>query len=296
MVKDFKDIREFICLAQVCNYQEAADLLYISASSLSKHIMALENTLGVPLFDRTTRTVKLTVYGEAFYKYAQQMVEVYDECMNELNSLRIDSEYHLSIGYMERLEQCGIVEQLSEFITETPGTSIDTIADNNPIELLKNQKCQFIFDIKESPNPNEYNSILYRTDKLVAVVPKDHYLACEEKVHLEDLRFEQFIHHKEADIYASDHNFMNLCKEAGFTPHIVMSTNYTATVTKLVRQGSGIAILNKMNIPAAMLSSVATVEIEPEVIFNIYLIYSKKLKLTSVSRQFLNFIRSAADF
>jgi len=292
MVKDFKDIREFICLAEVCNYQEAADLLYISASSLSKHIMALEDVLGVPLFDRSTRRVSLTKYGETFYKYAQQMIKVYDECNNALNELRVDSEHHLSVGFLSRLEQCGIVEILSDFLNATPGSSIDTIATNSPLETLKEQKCQFIFDVTPASEDSEFESILFKTDCLVAVLPRNHALAGMKKIRLEPLAGERVITHNYGATDPADINCRQICEDAGFVPNIVMSTSYTSTIVKLVRQGNGISLLNRMNIPAAILPTVSTVEIEPKVPYSIYLIYSKKQRLYSVGRKFLEFINS----
>ena len=48
-------IREFVVLAETGNYLEAADVLFIAQSSLSRHIKSIEADLGAPLFDRTTR-------------------------------------------------------------------------------------------------------------------------------------------------------------------------------------------------------------------------------------------------
>ena len=292
MVKDFKDLKEFICLAEICNYQEAADMLYISASSLSKHIMALEEQLGVPLFDRSTRKVSLTKYGETFYKYAQEMVKIYDECNNALNELRVDSEHHLSVGYLSRLEQCGIVEVLSDFLNTNPGNSLDTISNNNPLELLKEQKCQFIFDAAPAPEGGEYKSILFRTDSLVAVLPRNHALAKAKKLRIDQLSGERFITHNNSVSDPAGIDCRKLCENAGFTPNIVMSTSYTSTIVKLVRQGNGISLLNRMNIPAAILPTVSTVEIEPQVNYSIYLVYSKKQKLAACGRQFIEYIKS----
>jgi DNA-binding transcriptional LysR family regulator len=53
--------REFVVLAQTCNFQETAEILYSSQSTLSKHIQCIEAELGIPLFDRTTRKVKLSL-------------------------------------------------------------------------------------------------------------------------------------------------------------------------------------------------------------------------------------------
>lgn len=57
-------LREFVVLADTCSYSEAAGRLFMGQSSLSKHIKALEQELGVELFERTSRRVKLSAEGE----------------------------------------------------------------------------------------------------------------------------------------------------------------------------------------------------------------------------------------
>lgn len=65
--------REFTVLAEVKNYWEAAERLYINQSTLSKHIKSMENELGILLFDRSTRHVELTRYGKALLPYARSI-------------------------------------------------------------------------------------------------------------------------------------------------------------------------------------------------------------------------------
>jgi len=60
---EISQLKEFVVLAETGNFLEAADLLYSSASSLSKHIKSMETELGVLLFERTTRKVKISKYG-----------------------------------------------------------------------------------------------------------------------------------------------------------------------------------------------------------------------------------------
>ena len=59
-------IQEFVVLAECLNFSEAASRLFISQSSLSKHIKALEQELGVALFERTTRSIRLSGAGERY--------------------------------------------------------------------------------------------------------------------------------------------------------------------------------------------------------------------------------------
>ena len=73
---DIQYFSEFIKLVEIGNFMEAADELFISQSTLSKHINALEKELEVSLFDRTTRRVKLTQAGRALLPYAVKIVQL----------------------------------------------------------------------------------------------------------------------------------------------------------------------------------------------------------------------------
>ena len=59
-------IQEFVILAEVGNYMTAADSLYISQPTLSRHIKKIEDDLGFPLFNRNSRKVELNQAGKLF--------------------------------------------------------------------------------------------------------------------------------------------------------------------------------------------------------------------------------------
>ena len=73
---ELNHVKEFIALTKTENYLEAAENLFTSQSSLSKHIKSLEAELGTTLFDRTTRQVKLNEAGKVFLKYAQHLIDI----------------------------------------------------------------------------------------------------------------------------------------------------------------------------------------------------------------------------
>ena len=67
---DVERCKEFVVLAQTRNFLEASNQLFISQSSLSKHIKSLEKELGVTLLDRSTRKVELSSIGRVFLPFA----------------------------------------------------------------------------------------------------------------------------------------------------------------------------------------------------------------------------------
>ena len=112
---------------------------------------------------------------------------------------------------------------------------------------------------------------------------------------LEQLRNERFIIHNDAAAIESGVDIVKLCENAGFRPNVSMSASYTSTIVKLVRQGQGVSVLNRMNVPATILSTVAVVPVQPEVPYYIYLLYLKKAKKTPAFSKFLEYIKNLRE-
>lgn len=294
---DVKLMKEFIVLAETCSFQEAAEQLYISSSALSKHVKTMEEEFGVPLFDRTTRNVKLTKYGDTFYQYAKQMVKLFNECSADLNNLRVNQDSRLSIGFLPKFEPSGIVEMLSDFAKEHPDLTVHMVATNQPKELLQSRRCNFVFTNDDCAKDSTINSFLYKTGNLVAVFSHDHPLAGERSVSVEQLRDEELIMHSDfsGESTLAAQTFQNCCLEAGFAPKIVITASYASSAVKLARKGDGVAILNRMFVPDALSDDVAEVDIVPEIPLSIYMLHLSKTRMLPAERDFLRYVKSLVD-
>lgn len=139
-------LREFICLAEVQNYLEAADMLYISQSTLSRHIQSLEESLGVPLFIRTTRSVALSEFGQIFLPYARKLTAVESEGLKAIHRKKHTPDT-LNIGSVSVMTQYNISGVLAEFQKTHPHLTMHIT--ENTLPLLKKQlttgECDFIF-------------------------------------------------------------------------------------------------------------------------------------------------------
>lgn len=294
---EIKLMQEFIILAETCSFQEAAERLYISSSSLSKHVKTMEEELNVPLFDRSTRSVKLNKYGETFYEYARQMVKLYHECSVDLDHLRINHDSRLSIGFLPKFEPSGIVEMLSDFAKKRPDLTVHMVATNQPKEQLESRRCNFVFSNDNCEKDDAIKSLLYKTGNLVAVFSRSHPLAGEASVTVEQLREEDLIMHSDfsGESTQAAEVFRNRCLEVGFVPKVAISASYASSAVKLARKGSGVAILNRMFVPTAMNSDVAVVDIVPEIPLSIYMLHLSKTRMFPAERDFLRYVRSLVD-
>lgn len=90
-------LRYFQALAQIGHYRQAADSLYISQPSLSKAIASLEDELGVRLFERNSRNIRLTDAGKNFLSYVSQALKTIDQGVEETKRVSLKKET-ISIG------------------------------------------------------------------------------------------------------------------------------------------------------------------------------------------------------
>ena len=189
--------KEFIELARIGNYQQAANNLFISQSSLSKHIKKMEKELGELLFERSTRKVELTEFGRAFLPYA---IEI-SHCVQRYSSELIESWSNkctpVSVGFVPS----SLIDEMSnlvrDFKTENPNCTINVIqSDYDSIKSSMEEgkfSITIIPEIEGTIDENFTSINPISKNKLVAVVPQSHSLAKKKKIHIEDLKDEIFI-------------------------------------------------------------------------------------------------------
>ena len=95
---DLRQIRYFLALATELNYTRAASQLNISQPPLTRHIQQLEHSIGVMLFDRSTRGVALTEAGKIFLEEARKIVALADQAVNKTKLAHQGQIGRLDIG------------------------------------------------------------------------------------------------------------------------------------------------------------------------------------------------------
>ena len=89
----FEQIKSFLAIVKYNHFTLASQELYISQSSISKHIKSLEKELGVELFNRQHRSVRLTEAGEEFYKFASKSMTNYNNILLDMKSFSLQRVY-----------------------------------------------------------------------------------------------------------------------------------------------------------------------------------------------------------
>lgn len=282
---DISYIYEFLTLVETGRFSDAADLLFTTSSSLSKHIRALEEEYGVPLFDRSKRAVTLNEYGQSFLIYARQITQLDREARKELNKKKTRRQNSLSIGAEYRIFELAI-----DFRRKYQ-MSLNINEESHAEELLRKGICELAFVVNLEDAQQEFHTIPFQTDELVFVCPKTHPLAGKEVVEFASLKDEDFVmfpdpeHNKIAGIID------NGCRNAGFRPNIVFNGTLGTNVVNSVAQGMGTSLLWVKALQSIMREEITYVRLQPTVEIQISLCYLKGKVLSENARIFVNYMK-----
>lgn len=292
-------LNEFIKVAETGNYLEAADELFISQSSLSKHIQTLEREMGLSLLDRTTRKVKLSSAGGVFLPFAKSLVKTYEDSIVALKKNEENAKKEFTLGVLPSIDSYGISDIVSEYIKKWKDTKVRLDEDDTSILIDKLKKglyhLAFAYDIKSDPS---FVSVPYATDYLVAVIPKGHHLANQKSVTLKELAKENLIVLKSHTILFKV--TMESFKKAGLNPTLAFTERRFLSTFDL-HESNGIALFFRQDAIYVNNPGNIVVDIYPKIPVNLSLLYAKKVSLTEREGEFvkltkqMNFDRRSVD-
>lgn len=191
-------LNEFLVLAETKSFWTASEKLFISQSTLSRHIRCLEDELGVTLLDRTSKKTKLTEEGIFFIPYARNVVTSQNEILftfreaieRKKNAIRIG----MSKGVDTILNLTGIITKFQKLHPD----AIFNLSENYSTVLISTMS-QSIYDfifIRASGTSNlspQYYCNTCAKDNIVAVMAQEHPLAAQDTVTLLDLKSQAMV-------------------------------------------------------------------------------------------------------
>ncbi len=167
-------LRCFSTIAQLENVSQAAELLHLSQSSLSKNLATLEEELGAPLFDRKGRRLILNPAGARMLEFSNMVLRELGYAMDDIHMLSTGSESRLKIGMAGCCDQ--LTECLAAFRQDHPETEFVLTGDIEDIEHLDINE----YDMLICPDSWEYQKFrgypLYE-ERYALAVPAGHPLA-----------------------------------------------------------------------------------------------------------------------
>ncbi len=174
---EIKQVQCVLAVADAGSFSAASEELYVSQSSLSKLIMALEKELGVALFDRSRRKIALTPAGEAFLPHARSMEAAYRTLVADMAAYQATPS--LAIVAIPVIAQYGISSYVAEFRRAHPDIAL-TLEEREAsaiLPLLHNQQFAMAFVRDNYLDTTQYLLRQVTADKMVVVVSTRHRYA-----------------------------------------------------------------------------------------------------------------------
>ncbi|CQR56015.1 LysR family transcriptional regulator [Paenibacillus riograndensis] len=232
-------LQYFLVVARLEHVTEAARSLHVTQSSLSKTIGRLEEDLGVPLFDRVGRKLRLNEYGNKFLHRAERALFELEQGKQELRDLSSPEQGTLELAVTAA---SALPHILREFRKKRPHVQfhVQMLATQEMVKLLHQGDVDVCLSSPAVEEEDIECQVVYN-DPILVAVPKGHRLAERTSVSLTELKDESFIGVKRG--YGTRDLADRICKSVGFEPKYVYEGDEPARLSALVEAEIGIAFI-----------------------------------------------------
>lgn len=244
-------IQCFLSVAKYLNFTEAANHLFIAQSSLSRNISNLETELGMPLFIRTKKYVRLTPSGAVLYEEFSKLMLLANSAIERAKNAELGQSGSLKLGIIETQRSENFLPKTLNLLRDRhPNIQID-IASGNFRDLrnaLAEKKIDVAltmdFDLRSYPSDEIVYQFFFQSHPL-CVISKSHPLAQEENLSIESLRQETLIAISPEISEGAYQNIVQLCELHGFTPSKIILANSIQNLLLQVQSGLGFSVLDE---------------------------------------------------
>lgn len=232
---NLRDFEAFVALARQLHFQDTADRMNISAATLSRIISRVEEKVGTRLFDRTTRSVSLTVAGQAFLVEAEQLLKQQKRAMQVGQEIGQGITGHLKLGYGGAAMETFLPGMLSRFRARFPRVRIDL--NLLPISVQEEALLARELDIgffSGSTRNSELRMELCHREPLLLIMAEEHPLSARTSIRLADLAPYGFVFGKREKWVNVYDRFLDACGQHNLDIRVEYEADDVASVMGVV--------------------------------------------------------------
>lgn len=184
-----RQLRVFIAVAEALHFTRAADALGLSQSSVSTLVRELEDNLGLRLFDRHTRMLRLTQAGAEILPLARKAVADLDSVIGSSAQLKTLNRGRVSMAVASVQAALVMPQVIREFCIGNPGVKVvlHDVAQDEVLEMVRAGEVDFGLGTA-SGSRHDLGTLTLWTEVFVAVLPPDHPLARKRELTWRDLQ------------------------------------------------------------------------------------------------------------
>lgn len=280
-----------LMLAKEKNFSRAAANLFITQPTLSQQVKKLESELGFPIFQRSTRTVTLTSYGELFVSRAQHVVDEFENFQHWTAQIRGEKNTRLSFG-ASALTAPHASACIPDFLTQFPDVQFSHTEQWDPalIQMVRDEELDIaLVCIPHNDSARSGLRIFPIQEEYVCVVTSNsHPLHNRESVTLEELEQEQIL------VTSTHSGLTRLMKSEfsakGLNPNFMFNLISIEARLSMVGKGAVTFVMNKQ-FKWYNQKNLAVIPIEPKIHRTLAVIAPAHRDITMVEKTFIQTLK-----
>lgn len=241
---ELRTLRAFVEVVRQGGFSQAAKVVFVTQSTVSKAVKQLEDELGLPLLDRLGSGIRPTAAGDIVYRRALRLLAERDDLAAELTNLKGLKRGTLRLGLPPIGSSTLFAPLFTVYRQRHPDIEMRLVEHGSDRlqELLAAGDIDFAGLLL--PVPDEFSSQLVRREPLVAMLAADHPASAWPSVRLRDLRDTPFILFDAG--FALNRIILDACRREGFEPNVVARSSQIDFIAQLAGAGLGVAFLPRM--------------------------------------------------
>ncbi|MEU9536605.1 MULTISPECIES: LysR family transcriptional regulator [Streptomyces] len=241
---ELRQLEYFVAVAEEQNFTRAAERVHISQSGVSAQIRQLERELGAELFDRSSRTVTLTVAGKAALEHARAALDAVGAIGRSVDEVTDLIRGRLTVGMVVGCTLTPLFEALAAFHEAHPGVEISLLEDSSDrlTEGVRTGAVDLAL-IGTATAPDGLHALTIISERLVAAVPPGHPLAEQRRITLSDLAAHPIVCMPPGTGLRAV--FDRACAAQHLHPSIAMQAGAADAIADLAARGLGVAVLSE---------------------------------------------------
>ncbi|KAF1044640.1 LysR family transcriptional regulator [Xylophilus sp.] len=247
---ELRHLRYFLAVAETENVRAASEQLHVTQPAISRQIHDLEDELGVLLFERTPRGLRLNANGRAFLEDATALMTGLQTACERVRRVSRGEIGSLKIGFVEIAGWEGIIpEAIQRYRIAAPDVHLEPLPLASPEQLaqIHDGTLDGGFVYLFGNRPEGIDTVPLCRHGTVLAMLRGSPLAAAPRVRLRDLNERAFVAFQRSVYPAYFDALLVACTAAGLVPRIVQHVRTEAAVLSLVTAGIGLALVNDRN-------------------------------------------------
>ncbi len=244
---ELRHFRTFAAVAEQLSFTAAAAELHVAQPAVSQTIRDLEEEMGVRLFQRTKRSVRLTAAGTTFRRQVVRLLEDADSAVRETQRAARGEVGRLVVGFMGPAMWPILPEILRRYEASYPGVEVglrELMPDGQEQAFREGRlDVGFTRSLGDAAAELLLEEELIYTDRIVAALPRDHALTRKRRLSFKHLAMEDLVVFHRPGAPAMYDQIMDACRGAGISPRVRHEPDQMMTVAIRVAAGSAIGLV-----------------------------------------------------